>query len=95
MPEILVGYPNYDFNECLLYIISSLENDGFLLNIHPNLLLISWNHWIPQYVRDKIRKKTGKIIDKFGNDITTQKADSELIPKKKRFRLKNQIKQKM
>lgn len=84
MPEILVGYPNYDFNECLLYIISSLENDGFLLKyIHPNLLLISWNHWIPQYVRDEIRKKTGKIIDKFGNDITTQKADSELIPKKK------------
>ena len=62
MPEILVGYPNYDFNECLLYIISSLENDGFLLKyIHPNLLLISWNHWIPQYVRDEIRKKQEKL----------------------------------
>ena len=61
MPEILIGYPNYDFNECLLYVMAILEKDGFLIKyIHPNLLLISWNHWIPQYVRDEIRKKTGK-----------------------------------
>ena len=73
MPEILIGYPNYDFNECLLYMINMLENDGFLVKyIHPNLLLISWNHWIPQYVRDEYRKKTGKQIDKFGNEIKIQ-----------------------
>ena len=84
MPEVLVGYPNYDFNECLLYIISSLENDGFLTKyIHPNLLLISWNHWIPQYVRDEIKRKTGKIINKFGVDITNQNNENDLMHKKK------------
>ena len=68
MPEILIGFPNYNFNECLIYIINSLENDGFLVKyIHPNLLLISWKHWIPDYVRQEIKNKTGKNVDKFGN----------------------------
>ena len=84
MPEILVGFPNYDFNECLLYIISSLENDGFLIKyIHPNLILISWNHWIPQYVRDEIRKKIDKNINKFGVEIENKSNENDLMPNKK------------
>ena len=68
MPEVLVGYPNYNFDECLLYIISCLESDGFLTKyMHPNLILISWRHVVPKYVRDEYKKKTGKTVDKFGN----------------------------
>lgn len=70
MPEVLIGYPNYNFQECLLYIIDCLKDDGFLTNyIHPNLLLISWRHCMPHYVRDEYKKKTGISIDKFGNEI--------------------------
>lgn len=84
MPEILIGYPNYDFNECLLYVMAILEKDGFLIKyIHPNLLLISWNHWIPQYVRDEIRKKTGKNINKFGQEIhDNDSKTNNVLPKK-------------
>ena len=85
MPEILIGYPNYNFNECLLYVINVLENDGFLVKyIHPNLLLISWNHWIPSYVRDEYKKKTGKTIDKFGREIEEKSTDkySNILAKK-------------
>jgi len=70
MPEILIGYPNYNFSECLNYIIDKLELDNFLCKyIHPNLLLISWNHWVPSYVREQIKKKTGVSIDSYGNEI--------------------------
>jgi hypothetical protein len=73
MPEILVGYPSYNLAECLTYIMDRLENDGFLCKyIHPNLLMITWNHWIPEYVRDEIRKKTGKVIDCYGNEKETK-----------------------
>ena len=34
------------------------------------MILISCRHWVPQYVRDEIKKKTGKTIDKFGKEIT-------------------------
>lgn len=90
MPEILVGYPNYNFEECLMYVLSNLQDDGFLTKyVHPNLILISWRHWVPQYVRDEIKKKTGKTIDKFGKEIidTSVKFEPE---KKVRFSEKKQ-----
>ncbi len=35
----------------------------------PNLLFISWKHWIPSYVRNEIKKKTGVVIDGHGNKV--------------------------
>jgi len=70
MPEILIGYPNYNFSECLNYVIDKLESDNFLCKyIHPNLLMISWNHWVPSYVREQIKKKTGISVDSYGNEL--------------------------
>ena len=67
MPEVLIGYPNYNVEECLVFIIDKLQTDGFLTRyIHPNLLMISWNHWVPSYVRDEIKKKTGKEVNCYG-----------------------------
>lgn len=81
MPEILIGYPNYNFQECLIYVTSCLQDDGFLTKyVHPNLILISWRHWVPQYVRDEIKKKTGKTIDKFGKEMSQI---NDVIPNKK------------
>ena len=34
---------------------------------HPNLLFISWKHWVPSYVRSEIKKRTGNSIDENGN----------------------------
>tara|TARA_B110000467_G_C18304626_1_gene473767 strand:+ start:1277 stop:1807 length:531 start_codon:yes stop_codon:yes gene_type:complete len=70
MPEILIGFPNYNFEECLMYVTSNLQDDGFLTKyVHPNLIMISWRHWIPFHVREEIKKKTGKSVDKFGNEL--------------------------
>ena len=33
------------------------------------MLFISWKHWIPAYVRDEIKKKTGVAIDGYGNEL--------------------------
>jgi hypothetical protein len=67
MPEVLIGCPNYNLEECLLFIIDKLQTDGFLTRyIHPNLLMISWNHWVPSYVREEIKKKTGKQVNCYG-----------------------------
>lgn len=87
MPEILIGYPNYNFQECLMYVLSCLEDDGFLTKyVHPNLILISWRHWIPQYVRDEIKKKSGKTVDKFGNEIETSSVNDKKYERKVTFK---------
>lgn len=81
MPEILIGYPNYNLAECLNYIMSTLKKDGFRCRyIHPNLLMISWDHWVPLYVREEIKKKTGVIIDSQGNKIQEKKTTFNTLP---------------
>jgi hypothetical protein len=76
VPEMLVGVPNYDKNACITYIISKLEENDFIVRYtHPNLLFISWKHYVPNYVRTEIKKKTGTVIDKFGNYVS--EADAE------------------
>ncbi len=71
VPEMLMGVPNYDKNACITYMISKLEENDFVVRYtHPNLLFISWKHYVPNYVRTEIKKKTGTVIDKFGNYVS-------------------------
>jgi hypothetical protein len=81
VPEMLVGVPNYDKNACITYIISKLEENDFVVRYtHPNLLFISWKHYVPNYVRTEIKKKTGTVIDKFGNYVSEADAESSPAP---------------
>ena len=64
VPEVMIGVPKYDQGECIAYIINKLKENGFLVKyIHPNVIFICWNHWIPGYVRNEIKKKTGMRVD--------------------------------
>ena len=36
---------------------------------HPNLIFISWMHYVPSYVRNEFKKKTGIVIDEHGNRL--------------------------
>ena len=70
IPEMMIGVPNYDHESCVAWCIQELKENGFLIRYtHPNLLLISWQHWIPGYVRNEFKKKTGINIDGRGNKI--------------------------
>lgn len=77
VPEYLFGEPNYDQGECLGYLISKLEENGFFVKyMHPNTLFISWENWIPSYTRNEIKKKLGIVLDEKGNII--QKMDDNV-----------------
>jgi hypothetical protein len=70
VPEIIIGLPKYDNGACIAYIVDKLTSNGFIIKYtHPNLVFISWKHWIPGYVRNEIKKKTGMIIDGNGNRL--------------------------
>lgn len=78
VPEMLMGVPNYDKNGCITYLISKLEENDFVVRYtHPNLLFISWKHYVPNYVRTEIKKKTGTVIDKFGNYVSEAEEASD------------------
>jgi hypothetical protein len=70
VPEIIIGVPKYDQAACIAYLIDKLKSNGFNIRyIHPNMLFISWLHWVPSYVRTELKKKTGIIVDEYGNKI--------------------------
>ena len=70
VPEFLVGTPRYDSAACIAYVIDKLSHNGFIVKYtHPNLLFISWQHYIPKYQRQNFKKKYGYSIDGFGNQV--------------------------
>tara|TARA_Y100000389_G_scaffold199899_1_gene239223 strand:- start:22 stop:579 length:558 start_codon:yes stop_codon:yes gene_type:complete len=70
IPEVMIGSPKYNQLECISYIIEKLYDNGFNVKyINPNCLLISWAHWVPGYVRNEIKKKTGIVVDEYGNQL--------------------------
>ena len=78
IPEFIFGEPIYDKGDCIAYIVSKLEENGFFLRyIHPNTLFISWLHWVPSYVRTELKKKTGIIVNEYGEKIGLEEDPEE------------------
>ena len=90
VPEVMIGVPKYDIGTCIAYVIDKLQQNGFQMRYtHPNMLFISWQHWVPAYVRAEIKKKTGVVIDGYGN-VKTEGTDPEK-PLNPNTLLKNKI----
>ena len=78
VPEMIIGVPKYDQSGCIAYIMNTLQENGFNVRyFHPNTLLIGWDHWVPSYVRNEIKKKTGIVLDEYGNKVEDKNNDSE------------------
>lgn len=70
IPEVMIGIPKYDHGMCTAYIMDKLRENSFNIRYtHPNLLFISWKHWVPSYVRNEIKRQTGVVIDGYGNKV--------------------------
>ena len=70
VPEVIIGVPKYDQGACIAYIVDKLKTNGFYVKyIHPNTLLISWLHWVPSYVRNELKNKTGIIVNEYGEKL--------------------------
>ena len=77
IPEYIFGEPLFDNADCIAYIISNLEDNGFFIKfIYPNTLFISWENWVPSYVRNEIKKKSGVVLNEKG-EIIKKKEDEE------------------
>jgi len=74
VPEFVLGIPRYNTETCITYIIDKLLDNGLQVRYtHPNLLFISWSHYIPYHTRLDIKKKHGVKLDGFGNVIDQKK----------------------
>jgi hypothetical protein len=78
VPETILGVPKYDQAACIAFLMDKLKTNGFNVRyIHPNLLFISWMHWVPSYVRSEIKKKTGINVNEYGQVIETNEENGD------------------
>ena len=81
IPEIMLGVASYDRASCISYILEELTSNGFVVRYtHPNLIFISWMHYIPSYVRNEFKKKTGILIDEHGNRLEEYDEYGNTVP---------------
>jgi hypothetical protein len=59
VPDFILGYPLYDINDCIKYIMESLKNNGFLaIYYFPRYIYISWDfEEIDQYKAEQKKQK--------------------------------------
>lgn len=96
IPEFILGTPRYDCGACTAYVIGKLKDNGFIVKYtNPNLLFISWNHYIPPQQRKDYKKKTGITINGFGEELRSKNKDikksdnpNELLLKDKNINVK-------
>jgi hypothetical protein len=80
VPEMIIGVPKYDQASCIAYVIDKLKTNGFNVRyIHPNALFISWMHWVPSYVRSELKKKTGIVVNEYGQKVDELEEDNNKI----------------
>lgn len=78
VPEYIFGEPVYDKGDCIAYLVAKLESSKFHIRyVHPNTLFVSWSHFVPSYVRQEFKKKTGIAVDEYGNVKETAPGDDE------------------
>jgi hypothetical protein len=78
IPEYIFGEPIYDKAECIAYIINKLEDNGFFIKyMHPNTLFVSWDNWVPSYVRNELKKRRGITIDEKGKIIKQDETEKK------------------
>lgn len=78
VPEIIIGVPKYDQGACIAYLMDKLTVNGFQVRyVDPNALFISWMHFVPSYVRTELKKKTGIIVNEYGEQITGDNEDEK------------------
>ena len=97
VPEVIIGVAKYDQAACIAYLIDKLKTNGFNVRYtHPNALFISWLHWVPSYVRTELKKKTGIVINEYGQKVDEEDEDSNKMvvepknPNDFMFNIKNQ-----
>lgn len=70
VPDFLFGEPTYDQSDCIAYLVTKLVDNGFRVQyVHPFTLFVTWEHWVPSYVRNEVKRKTGKIINEKGQVV--------------------------
>ena len=80
VPEFLIGYPLFDLNECIEYLLKALTTSGFVVKyFFPRIIFVSWG---PQQPPPPPQKKLKNSALTFNNKKivqTTKKKSGKFV----------------
>jgi len=75
IPNYIFGFPLYDNRTCLVFIMSSMRKNGFVIKFNfPNILYISWKG----LVQTNIKKVTSDLMKSNTNNINTNNTNKNI-----------------
>lgn len=85
VPEFLIGYPLYDLNECITYIVTHLQTGGFALKyIFPKILIVSWAVTQPEQQTLCYGNNNAANIDVQDVPLIETKGKKQIIPRERK-----------
>lgn len=99
IPQILIGYPQYDMKSCLLFVMNRLSSSGYFIEfIDPFYVYIDWgkslsntSYMVKSNIstkhKDKLHQHTKTLLHKFPNTSQIEFVyEDELRGKKQRLK---------
>jgi hypothetical protein len=67
IPEYIIGENVYSNPDCVAFVVAKLTKNGFFVRyFHPNTIFVSWDSYVPSYVRSEFKRRSGVTIDENG-----------------------------
>ena len=71
IPEYIIGEAVYSNPDCIAFVVAKLGNNGFFVRyFHPNTIFVSWENYVPSYVRTEFKRNTGVAVNEHGQIIS-------------------------
>jgi len=80
LPEVMIGQPLFNAEQCRSYIVTSLTKNGFKIKYtHPNFLMISWDHLRKEYetASKVIKSEQNELIMRHNQVIQNKEREEE------------------
>jgi hypothetical protein len=97
VPQVLIGYPLYDMKSCILFIISKLSANGYIIEfIDPFYLYIDWGSmakvtksFVPSHNPTKLQNDTFNLLQRFPNTSKIEFVYEDTLHGKKKKKKKH------
>jgi hypothetical protein len=81
VPDLTFTVQGFNHADCIAFLLHKLQENGFAARYaRPNLILISWDHHVPTYVREEIQRRTGHVVNEHGNIVRPPVPDAPVAP---------------
>ncbi len=84
IPRYMQGVAKFSIDQCRNYVKRHLMQLGYEVKEYPpNRLHVSWDHYVPGFVRKVVEERSGVVLDHLGQVIPPESPPEPVAPEPK------------